>query len=205
MATKPQVIALEEHYLDPEVKPHIAGRDQSGGAGIAERLDDVGQGRIAEMDAAGIDIQVLSHGAPSVQKIEDAELAVPAGARRQRPAGRDRRARTPTASPPLPTLPTADPKAAADELERAVTQLGFKGAMIHGLTNGRVPRRPAVLADLRARRRRWTCRLYLHPAVPASGGDRRLLPGLRRRNTRASCAPPGASRWRPRRRASAWC
>src|SRR5512143_1271702 len=76
MAPKPQVIALEEHYIDAEVKQHIAGRDRSGGAGIAERLDDVGQGRIAEMDAAGIDIQVLSHGAPSVQRIEDVELAV---------------------------------------------------------------------------------------------------------------------------------
>src|SRR6185437_9361067 len=76
MASKPQVIALEEHYIDPEVKQHIAGRDRSGGPGIADRLDDVGQGRIAEMDAAGIDIQVLSHGAPSIQRIEDAELAV---------------------------------------------------------------------------------------------------------------------------------
>src|SRR5260370_33845867 len=75
MASTPQVIALEEHYIDPEVKTHIAGRDRSGGPGIAERLDDVGQGRIAEMDAAGIDIQVLSHGAPSVQRIEDRELA----------------------------------------------------------------------------------------------------------------------------------
>jgi 2,3-dihydroxybenzoate decarboxylase len=33
-------------------------------------------------------------------------------------------------------LPTPAPEAAADELERAVTELGFKGGMIHGLTNG---------------------------------------------------------------------
>jgi hypothetical protein len=66
MATKPQVIALEEHYLDPEVKGHIGAADRSGGPAITARLDDVGQGRLAEMDAAGIDIQVLSHGAPSV-------------------------------------------------------------------------------------------------------------------------------------------
>jgi len=34
-------------------------------------------------------------------------------------------------------LPTADPKAAADELERCVTKLGFKGAMIHGIAHGK--------------------------------------------------------------------
>ena len=27
MATRPQVIALEEHYLDPEGKPYITGSD----------------------------------------------------------------------------------------------------------------------------------------------------------------------------------
>ena len=47
-------------------------------------------------------------------------------------------------------LPTSDPKAAADELERT-TKLGFKGAMIHGLANGTLSRRQAVLADLRTR------------------------------------------------------
>src|SRR5437764_8870500 len=75
MATKPQVIALEEHYLDPEVKPYITGPDVTRQPTVSARLDDVGQGRIAEMDAAGIDMQVLSHGAPSVQR-RDAELAV---------------------------------------------------------------------------------------------------------------------------------
>src|SRR5258708_17670549 len=75
MATKPQVIALEEHYLDPEVKPYITGPDVTRQPKVSARLDDVGQGRIAEMDAAGIDIQVLSHGAPSVQRLEP-ELAV---------------------------------------------------------------------------------------------------------------------------------
>src|SRR3954468_5312747 len=133
MPTKPQVIALEEHYLDPEVKPYITGRDRTGGA-VAARLDDVGQGRIAEMDAAGIDIQVLSHGAPSVQRL-DAELAV-----RLARGANDRLAETVRAHPDrfagFAMLPTADPKAAADELERSVTRLGFKGAMVHGLTGG---------------------------------------------------------------------
>jgi predicted TIM-barrel fold metal-dependent hydrolase len=158
-----QVIALEEHYLDPEVKPYITGVDRTGGR-VAERLDDVGDGRIAEMDAAGIDIQVLSHGAPSVQKIADAELAV-----RLARAANDRLAEAVRAHPDrfaaFAMLPTPDPKAAADELERAVTRLGFKGAMVHGLTNG------LFLDDKRfwpifERAQALDVPLYLHPAVP---------------------------------------
>jgi predicted TIM-barrel fold metal-dependent hydrolase len=162
MAPKPQVIALEEHYIDPEVKPHITGRDRTGGP-VAARLDDVGQGRIAEMDAAGIDIQVLSHGAPSVQRL-DAELAV-----RLATGANDRLADTVRAHPDrfaaFAMLPTADPKAAADELERAVTRLGFKGAMVHGLTGS------LFLDDKRfwpifERAQALDVPLYLHPAIP---------------------------------------
>jgi predicted TIM-barrel fold metal-dependent hydrolase len=162
MASKPQVIALEEHYIDPEVKPHITGRDRTGGA-VAARLDDVGQGRIADMDAAGIDIQVLSHGAPSVQRL-DAELAV-----RLARGANDRLADTVRAHPDrfaaFAMLPTADPKAAADELERAVTRLGFKGAMVHGLTGS------LFLDDKRfwpifERAQALDVPLYLHPAIP---------------------------------------
>jgi 2,3-dihydroxybenzoate decarboxylase len=164
MADKPQVIALEEHYLDAEVKSHITGIDVTRAPKIVERLDDVGAGRIAEMDAAGIDMQVLSHGAPSVQKIADAELAV-----RLARAANDRLAETVRAHPDrfaaFAALPTPDPKAAADELERTVTRLGFKGAMIHGLTNG------LFIDDRRfwpilERAAKLDVPLYMHPSIP---------------------------------------
>src|SRR5438045_9791133 len=129
MASKPQVIALEEHYIDPEVKPHITGRDRTGGP-VAARLDDVGQGRIAEMDAAGIDIQVLSHGAPSVQRL-DAELAV-----RLARSANDRLAETVRPHPDrfagFAMLPTADPKPAPAQPERAGPRPGSQGAGVHG-------------------------------------------------------------------------
>ena len=75
-------------------------------------------------------------------------------------------------------LPTVDPKAAADELERAVTKLGFKGAMLHGMTNGEFLDLQEILADLRARREARRADLFPSLAA-ASEGDGNLLPGLR--------------------------
>src|SRR5487761_1420879 len=75
MATKPYVIALEEHYLDPEVKKHFTGIDAHSAPRLVERLDNVGALRLKEMDEAGIDLQVLSHANPGLQKM-DAETAV---------------------------------------------------------------------------------------------------------------------------------
>src|SRR5258708_38056012 len=76
MATKPQVIALEEHYFDAEVRTHVSGLDATNAPRIVERLDDLGALRLKEMDDNGIDIQVLSHANPSLQKL-DAGTALP--------------------------------------------------------------------------------------------------------------------------------
>src|SRR6267378_6279456 len=74
---KPQVIALEEHYLDPEVARHFKeGGPESRPGPLRERLEDVAALRLREMDEAGIDLQVLSHSAPATQRL-DAETAVP--------------------------------------------------------------------------------------------------------------------------------
>jgi predicted TIM-barrel fold metal-dependent hydrolase len=163
MATKPYIIALEEHYSDPEVKRHFTGIDATNAPRIVERLDDVGALRLKEMDEAGIDLQVLSHSAPSLQKM-DAETAVGLA----RPAN-DRLYETVRAHPDrfaaFAALPTADPKPAADELERTVTKLDFKGAMVHGLTNG------LFLDDKRfwpifERAHALDVPLYMHPSIP---------------------------------------
>src|SRR6266852_2942360 len=114
---KSLVIALEEHYLDPEVAAHFKGglsRDQEA---LRPRLEDLGALRLREMDAAGIDIQVLSHAAPATQRL-DAETAV-----RVARAANDRLREAvgvhPARFAAFAALPTADPQAAADELERA--------------------------------------------------------------------------------------
>jgi predicted TIM-barrel fold metal-dependent hydrolase len=136
MPAKPFVIALEEHFQDPEVGATYGPLDANRAPPLVQRLEDLDALRIKEMDAAGIDLQVISHSAPAMQKMTDAEAAVRLARR-----ANDRLAEAVRAHPDrfagFAALPTPDPKAAADELERAVTRLGFKGAMIHGLTNGR--------------------------------------------------------------------
>jgi 2,3-dihydroxybenzoate decarboxylase len=161
---KPLVIALEEHYYDAELMKTFdspEGRTPE----LRRRLDDLGELRIREMDEAGIDVQVISHGAPSTQRL-DPETAV----RLARNAN-DRLAQGIAMHPDrfagFAALPTPDPKAAADELERTVTQLGFKGAMVHGLTNG------VFFDDQRfwpifERAQGLDVPLYVHPAVPHS-------------------------------------
>jgi predicted TIM-barrel fold metal-dependent hydrolase len=163
-----KVIALEEHYWDRELSEHFKERGpEMRVPALQERLFDLGALRIKEMDEAGIDLQVLSHGAPATQRL-DAATAVPMAR-----AVNDRLNEVVKAHPGrfegFAVLPTANPKAAADELERAVTKLGFKGAMVHGLTamDGAL----LFLDDKRfwpifERAQALDVPLYLHPAVP---------------------------------------
>jgi len=165
MLQKPRcpIIALEEHYWDEELSAQFTGMDAGGPAETRKRLLDLGDLRLAAMDEAGIDIQVVSHTAPSAQKVA-ADVAVDL-TRRVNDRLAAAIAKHPTRFAGFAALPTADPAAAAAELERSVTQLGFKGAMVHGLANG------VWLDDKRfwpifARAEALDVPIYMHPAVP---------------------------------------
>ena len=129
--TKPQVIAIEEHYLDHEVAKISPG----GPPPISAKLADLGEVRLREMDEAGVDIQVLSHCPPGAQAYGPDEAADKAR------AINDRLNEVVTGNPDrfaaFATLPTQDPEGSAAELERCVGEFGFKGAMLHGLTAGK--------------------------------------------------------------------
>lgn len=129
---KPRVIAIEEHYLDAEVEARLGLWSNAGAT--RDRLADLGELRIGQMDAAGIDVQVMSHCPPGAQAFEAAEAATLARDINDRLF--DTVKSRPDRFAAFATLPTPDPGAAADELERCVKELGFKGAMVHGLTNG---------------------------------------------------------------------
>lgn len=165
MPAKPFVIALEEHFQLPELGATYPPLNSNRAPALTQRLEDLGELRIKEMDQAGIDLQVISHSAPSVQKLADAEAAI-----RLARGANDHLAAAVRAHPDrfagFATLPTPDPRAAADELERAVTKLGFKGAMLHGLTNGRFHDEKDFW-PIFERAEALDVPIYFHPAVPS--------------------------------------
>jgi len=136
-----RTIALEEHFANPEFfdGPGRAFKEQamkSGprGARLFEQLCDVGAKRLAEMDAAGIDTQVLSINFPGTEQLEAAEAIV--AARQANDFSAHAVKANPARFAALATLPTAAPDKAAEELQRRVRE-GFKGAVINGHNRGR--------------------------------------------------------------------
>ncbi|HEY1361992.1 MAG TPA: amidohydrolase family protein [Xanthobacteraceae bacterium] len=136
-----RIIALEEHFILPREEANLPpgahrgnDREKLLGFDVVAELLDVGSSRLAAMDAAGIDVQVLSHNQPGCQALE-AEAAVPA-AREVNDFLHEAVRAHPDRFAGLAALPTAAPAAAARELERAVTGLGLRGAVINGHTRG---------------------------------------------------------------------
>ena len=156
-------IALEEHFWTPELQTLRRGHDVLSDPELGRRLADLGELRIAEMDAAGIDMQVISHVEPATQNFEPAEAV------RLAIAANDLLHQAIRAHPGrfagFAALPTPDPAAAVRELERTVTGLGFKGAMVHGLTRGAFLDEKPFWPILEAAQR-LDVPIYLHPATP---------------------------------------
>jgi predicted TIM-barrel fold metal-dependent hydrolase len=128
-----RIIALEEHFWTPELIALRRTVDQVNPKSV-ERLGDLGELRLREMDAGGIDVQVLSEAEPGAQNLEP-DLAVSL-ARLSNDLLAEAVKRRPDRFAGFATLPTPDPAAAAKELERTVKELRFRGAMVHGSTRG---------------------------------------------------------------------
>jgi uncharacterized protein len=165
-----RTITLEEHYASEAFLegPGRKLKEQAetfGGraAKLVEQLCDLGDKRIAEMDAAAIDVQVLSLTSPGTEQLEAAEAAELARASNDRLAEAVRS--HPTRFAGFAALPTADPALAANEMSRMVLEHGFKGAMINGHHRGR------YLDDkffwpILERAEQLQVPIYLHPTLP---------------------------------------
>jgi 2,3-dihydroxybenzoate decarboxylase len=161
-------IALEEHfYLEGFPHPSRENRADASDSYIAyalPRLPDVDAQRLADMDAAGIEIAVLSHFAPGPHGEPDAQKAIAAASR-----GNDKLAeivaRHRTRYRGFAMLAMHDARAAADELERCVKQLGFVGALLNGQTQGTYYDDPRVL-PFWERVAALNVPIYLHPGHP---------------------------------------
>ncbi len=130
-------IAIEEHFVTPElldtIFPNI-GWDQDEWQLVTELLQDTDERRLKAMDAGGIQTSVLSLTAPCLQDIVGASDAVSA-ARHANDALAEIVRRSPDRYAGFAALPLQDPNAAAAELERAVGDLGFRGAMANGYSS----------------------------------------------------------------------
>jgi uncharacterized protein len=135
-----RTITVEEHFAHPEFfdGPGREFKEQSKsgprGAKLFEQLSDVGAKRLAEMDAAGIDMQLLSLQYPGTEQSETAEAIAVARAANDFLA--DVTKQYPTRFTALAALPTGAPDKAAAELQDRV-RAGFKGAIINGHNRGR--------------------------------------------------------------------
>jgi predicted TIM-barrel fold metal-dependent hydrolase len=169
-----RLIGLEEHFLTPGFLDgpglSLKKQAQSPDARVAsrysmliEQLCDVGQGRIAAMDAAGIDTQVLSLHAPGVEQLDPAEAV--GLARDMNDWLADAIDRHPDRFAGLAALPIMVPDTAVAELTRMVRDHGFKGAVINGHTRGRYLDDRFFWPVLECANR-LRVPLYLHPAPP---------------------------------------
>jgi predicted TIM-barrel fold metal-dependent hydrolase len=132
--------------------------------GNQARLEDIGQGRVEAMDAAGIDVSILSVVTPATQALPASEAV--ALARDANDEAADAVRAHPARLRTFATLPASDPQAAAAELERCATRLGHVGAMVHGRT-GRRPLDDPAYDGLFATAARWHQPIFIHPQIPS--------------------------------------
>ena len=171
-----RTITLEEHYASEafmegpgrELKAQAeAARSHpqvaAGYEKLIEELCDLGEGRIAAMDAAGIDLQVLSLTFPGVEQLEAPEAV--AFARETNDHLAEAVRRHPDRFAGFAALPSAAPEAAAEELERTIGEYGFKGTLINGHSRGRYLD-DSFFWPILKRAEALGVPIYLHPTPP---------------------------------------
>jgi len=161
-------IALEEHFLSPGLvdywRPTMTEVPVPFVEELSRRLSDFDGLRLESMDRAGIAKAVLSASGPGVQAERDAALAT----RKAREANdflSAQIARHPDRYAGFAHLALQDAAGAARELERCMTELGFKGAMINGHTNGLYLDDPS-LDPFWAAAEACGALVYIHPTDP---------------------------------------
>jgi 2,3-dihydroxybenzoate decarboxylase len=161
-------IALEEHFMTPGLEEYwsesMEDVNREAYSRILAKLTEFGEVRLGAMDGAGISRTVLSVAGPGVQREQDTAIALRKASETNDWIAREIE-KHPTRYAAFAHLALQDPRAAADELERCVRQLGFCGAMINGHTNGQ------YLDDIRfdpvwERAQHLGVPIYLHPADP---------------------------------------
>jgi len=139
---------------------------------IIERLQYLDERRVTDMDATGVDMHVLSLTSPGVQVFDAATAVSLARATNDQLAEAIRR--HPTRFTGLAAIAPQDPAASSRELERAVRELGLRGAILNGHTLGEYLDDPKFW-DLFAAAEALDVPVYLHPNSPSAGLIQPLL------------------------------
>jgi hypothetical protein len=169
-----RIVTLEEHYTVPRIvagiSPEAVKRRGFPGPDFVwaqstkrNELAELGAPRIADMDASGISVQVLSVAGPGADLVAGQQGVDLAHAYNDALA--EACTRYPARYRGFAHLPMLAPEAAAEELQRAVQQLGFVGALINGATDGRFLDEP-MYAPLLAQAEALDVPIYLHPGIP---------------------------------------
>jgi uncharacterized protein len=165
-----RTITLEEHMTTHEFQQAVGNARPADSADdymqmVTRKLLDLGEGRIADMDASGIDLQVLSLAALGFDKLDAATATSLA---------RDTNDKLDAAVHAHPkrfaafaTLGMHEPEKAAAEFERCVQKLGFKGALINGTVGGQFLDH-ACFSPVFEVAQALDVPIYLHPAPPPS-------------------------------------
>jgi hypothetical protein len=169
-----RTVALEEHFAVPSIagridkavlarrgyRPRTMPKDAPS---PLELLAEVGERRLKSMNDAGISVQVLSNSGPGPDLV-----AGPDGVAMARETN-DQLAKIVADRPDrfagFAALPLQSPDAAAKELSRAVKELGFVGAMVHGTTEGRFLDH-ASFDQILAAAEELDVPIYIHPHIP---------------------------------------
>ncbi|WP_461103321.1 amidohydrolase family protein [Spirosoma koreense] len=182
-----RTVALEEHVSFPELTSRIpekavANRGWPTSASpdspmkqVDVQLADIGDERLTKMDEAGITVQVLSVSGAGADLLNATDG--PALARDYNDLLAQKIAEHPSRFAGFAHLPMTAPEAAADELERAVRDLHFCGAMINGLTQDKFLDDPQF-RPLLERAEKLDVPLYLHPNVPPEAVRKVYYEGL---------------------------
>jgi hypothetical protein len=165
-----RTITLEEHFATPGFLdgPGRDLREQARAAGsraerLVRELTDIGEGRIAQMDEAGIDMQVLSLTSPGIEQLQTADAI--ALARDTNDALAAAMMKHPTRLSGFAALPIAAPDEAAKELARRFGDQAFAGAVINGHQCGRYLDDKFFWPVLEAAEA-LGAPIYLHPTKP---------------------------------------
>jgi predicted TIM-barrel fold metal-dependent hydrolase len=172
VCTTVTLIAIEEHWMLPDLTSALkAVSPQARDESLAfnemgdnqQRLEDLGAGRIATMDAQGIDVSILALTPPGTQSLP------PKGAVHLSRAANDVAAAAVSSNPSrfrsLSTLPMSAPREVAAELERAAG-IGHVGTMVYG-RSGDLLLDDLVYDDFFAAASQLDQPVFIHPQLPS--------------------------------------